>query len=122
MCWTFFIERLWSCSNLCLSLPASYWIKKGRVAAIYKGHVPLSTLLDDVALLSKPESEARDAAVPFPGRWASDLFPPQAIRLAESFAAAGNPSLRKRYLKDYLLRFQSAETRLYLGRLLIDEK
>ena len=105
-----------------LPIPTSFLLdKKGRVAAIYKGHVPLSTLLDDVALLSKPESEARDAAVPFPGRWASDLFPPQAIRLAESFAAAGNPSLRKRYLKDYLLRFQSAETRLYLGRLLIDE-
>ena len=105
-----------------LPIPTSFLLdKEGRVAAIYKGHVPLSTLLDDVALLSKPESEARDAAVPFSGRWASDLFPPQAIRLAESFATAGNPSLRKRYLKDYLLRFESEETRLYLGRILLDE-
>ncbi len=105
-----------------LPIPTSFLLdKKGRVAAIYKGHIKLSTLLDDVALLDKPENQARDAAVPFPGRWASDLFPPQAIRLAESFAAAGKPSLRIRYLKDYLLRFQSKETRLHLGRLLLNE-
>ena len=105
-----------------LPIPTSFLLdKKGRVAAIYKGHIKLSTLLDDVALLDKPENQARDAAVPFPGRWASDLFPPQAIRLAESFAAAGKPSLRISYLKDYLLRFQSKETRLHLGRLLLNE-
>ena len=89
-----------------LPVPTGFLLdREGRVAAIYKGPVELERLLADVKLLDGDEHRAREAAVPFPGRWASDLFPPQPKRLAEAFARAGRPEWRDRYLADYAERF-----------------
>lgn len=72
-------------------------------------------------LEEEEESVARDAAVPFPGRWASNLFPPQPERLAESYANAGHPDWRDRYLSDYAARTPSFTPSASPGALLLME-
>ena len=58
-----------------LPVPSSFLLDRfGGVAAIYKGPVELETITKDMALVSKSRTEQRDAAVPFHGRWASQVF------------------------------------------------
>ena len=85
-----------------LPVPSSFLLDRGgNVAAIYKGRVELDRLLEDVAMLDAPVEAQRSGAVPYPGRWASEPFPPQPLRYANALAAAGKPELRLRYLRDF---------------------
>ncbi|MFN0125059.1 MAG: ASPIC/UnbV domain-containing protein [Verrucomicrobiales bacterium] len=101
-----------------LPAPSSFLLdKSGRVAAIYKGPVPVTLLLADAALLDKPAEAQRDAAVPFAGRWASQPFPPQPLRYAEAFASIGQPAWRTAYLAQYDRQFPSPDVQSHLGQL-----
>jgi Flp pilus assembly protein TadD len=103
-----------------LPAPSSFLLdREGKVAAIYKGRVALTQLLTDVALLDKSPEVQRDAAVPFPGRWASQVFPPQPLRYAEALASTGKPERRVAYLTHYLKTTPSAEVQSQLGQLLL---
>lgn len=54
-----------------LSLPTSLLFDRyGRLAIVYRGPVTPDQLLKDLSLLDVDRSRLRDAAVPFPGRWA----------------------------------------------------
>jgi tetratricopeptide (TPR) repeat protein len=58
-----------------LPLPSSFLVDShGRLAVIYKGPVPVSQLLADVAALDADPPARRASAVPFPGRWVSEPF------------------------------------------------
>ena len=86
-----------------LPVPASFLLDaKGRVAAIYKGRVPLDTLLEDVSLLKADLLKQRERAVPYPGRWASTPFAPNPNRVAATFERAGQEEQAMAYLKDFL--------------------
>jgi Flp pilus assembly protein TadD len=100
-----------------LPSPTSFLLdREGRVAAIYKGRVALTQLLSDVALLDQSLEAQRDAAVPFPGRWASQVFPPQPLRYADALASTGKPERRIAYLTHYLKTTRSAEVQGQLGQ------
>ena len=101
-----------------LPAPSSFLLdKSGRVAAIYKGPVPVAMLLADAALLDQPAEAQRDAAVPFPGLWALHPFPPQPLRYAEAFASIGQPARRTAYLTQYDRQFPSPDVQSHLGHL-----
>ena len=56
--------------HLPLPVPTSMLIDtEGNLAALYRGSVDLDRVLDDVANLQLGPEEARNRAVPFPGRW-----------------------------------------------------
>jgi len=104
-----------------LPAPTSFLLdKEGRVAAIYKGAVPLVTLFADLALLEKPVETQRDAAVPYQGRWASQPFPPQPLRYAEAFANIGQPARRLAYLAWYNRKAPDAAVQMRLGELYLE--
>lgn len=93
-----FIER-----QAPLPVPASFLLDtRGRVAAIYKGRVPLDTLLEDAELLNADLPAQRAAAVPYAGRWASKPFPPNPNRIAAAFEKAGQEEEAIAYLKHFL--------------------
>jgi Flp pilus assembly protein TadD/peroxiredoxin len=105
-----------------LPAPSSFLLdREGKVAAIYKSRAALTQLLADAALLDKSPEAQRDAAVPFPGRWASQVFPPQPLRYAETLAATGKPERRVAYLTHYLKSTPAADVQLRLGQLLLED-
>jgi Flp pilus assembly protein TadD/peroxiredoxin len=58
-----------------LPVPSAFLIDaEGKLAAVYKGKVPLARLLEDVGDCIRGGKEARDAALPFPGRWFVNPF------------------------------------------------
>lgn len=62
-----------------LPVPTSFLIdSRGRMAAIYKGAVPVSRILADAKKIDLSTDERRAASLPFPGRWFS---PPRPLHL-----------------------------------------
>ncbi|MGH9362129.1 MAG: ASPIC/UnbV domain-containing protein, partial [Thermoanaerobaculia bacterium] len=58
-----------------LSLPSAFLIDpEGKLAVVYRGRVPMARLLEDAADCVRPGKDARDAALPFPGRWFVNPF------------------------------------------------
>jgi tetratricopeptide (TPR) repeat protein len=58
-----------------LPIPSAFLIdSEGRLAAVYRGKVPIPRLLADVADCVRGGKDARDAALPFPGRWYVNPF------------------------------------------------
>jgi Flp pilus assembly protein TadD len=105
-----------------LPAPTSFLLDgEGKVAAIYKGRVALDQLLADVLLLDKSPEAQRDAAVPFPGRWASQVFPPQPLRYAEALASTGKPERRVAYLTHYLKFTPDPQVQTFLGQTFLAE-
>ncbi len=101
-----------------LPVPSSFLIDaQGRVAAIYKGTVPTTTLLRDVKLLTADLETQRTAAVPYSGRWASEPFPPNPTRVAATFEKAGQALQAIDYLRRFL-----AGARTYLQDQYGDQK
>jgi tetratricopeptide (TPR) repeat protein len=86
-----------------LPVPATFLLdEKGRVAGIYKGPVSAQTLISDAQLLTKLIEEQREAALPYSGRWASLPFPPDPLRVATTFSAAGQTNRAIEYVRDLL--------------------
>jgi tetratricopeptide (TPR) repeat protein len=62
-----------------LPLPTSVLLDaEGRLAAFYKGPVPIETLVEHAALVAESGAQLLDAALPFAGRWETA---PRALRL-----------------------------------------
>lgn len=92
-----------------LPVPSSFLLDRfGAVAAIYKGPLALDTLATDVEMLAKSREEQRAAAVPFAGRWASEVFPTDPRPLVQSIDLAGEPRNANMYLNRYIDYAQSA--------------
>jgi len=78
---TTLVERLNAVQRALLSkksplpVPSAFLIdSEGKLAAIYKGVVPLARLLEDAGDSIRGGKDARDAAVPFTGRWFVNPF------------------------------------------------
>ncbi len=66
-----------------LPLPSSFLIDpQGRLAAVYKGPVSVEVLTRDAAMAKAPPADLRDAAVPFAGQWAGDIFQSHILAIA----------------------------------------
>ena len=66
-----------------LPVPSSFLIDgQGRLADIYTGPIEVDQLLMDVDRLVASPSERRRLAVPFDGRWSSNVKSPRVLRLA----------------------------------------
>jgi len=74
-----------------LPLPTSFLISRGQVVAIYKGPVSVDRLLEDVttAAVVDGSAQARDLAIPFPGRWSDAVFATNPIVVAETYLEGG---------------------------------
>ena len=92
-----------------LPVPSSFLLDKhGRLAAIYKGKVRSDVLLQDVALLAATKEEQRQHAVPFRGRFASEVFPDDPRPLAKSMELAGAADRAVDYLASALDLYDTA--------------
>src|SRR4029453_8005802 len=78
---TSLVERLDAVQRTLLSkktpipVPSAFLIdSEGKLAAVYRGQVPLARLLEDFGDCVRGGKDSRDAAVPFPGRWFVNSF------------------------------------------------
>ncbi|MBI4600791.1 MAG: ASPIC/UnbV domain-containing protein [Planctomycetes bacterium] len=89
-----------------LPVPSAFLIDaRGRLAVVYRGRVPLARLLEDTGECVRGGKDARDAALPFPGRWyvnpfGADLLaiPRELLEVSDSIEAL-----------DYLIRHVAAD-------------
>ena len=74
-----------------LPVPTSFLLDgRGRLAAVYRGRVPVARILADAAAAVKNDDAARSAAaLPFPGRWLVTPEPPDPSLWLNDHAAAG---------------------------------
>ena len=86
-----------------LPIPTSFLMTPdGHLAAVYKGPVSVEQLVADVRTLSLPEERRRAAAVPFPGRWAQDVFETHPIAVGQSYIEGGYLGDAREYLETWL--------------------
>jgi tetratricopeptide (TPR) repeat protein len=91
-----------------LQVPTSVLLDQwGRVASIYKGRVSLDQLRADRRLLDQSLTAQRDAAVPFPGRWASEVFPVDPFPVVWTLDLIGRPQATAEYLQKYVELFET---------------
>ena len=96
------IQRTFLEKQTPLPVPTSFLLDaNGGVAAIYKGPVELETLIQDVELLTKSKTVQRNAAVPFAGRWASQVFPADPRPVVRTLDLAGDTAVANAYLNRY---------------------
>ena len=75
-----------------LPVPSSFLVDEdNNVAVIYKGRVSLGQLLNDLRFLSAPKDSWRVSAVPFPGRFISQLPEPDPTRVSSQLLDANEP-------------------------------
>jgi Flp pilus assembly protein TadD len=92
-----------------LQVPTSVLLDQwGRVAAIYKGRVSLDQLRADRRLLDETPGTQRDAAVPFAGQWASEVFPLDPFPVMRTLDLMDRPQATIDYIKKYVRLFESA--------------
>ena len=85
-----------------LPVPSSFLVDEdNNVAVIYKGRVPLEQILNDSRILSASKDSWRVSAVPFPGRFISQLPEPDPTRVSSQLLDANEP----RYALSYLDQF-----------------
>lgn len=85
-----------------LPVPTTFLVdREGRLAVVYKGGVAITRLLEDLKDLDRPTPEQRDLAVPFPGRWYTNPFPPDLLSVAGEFKDRNQPELALDYLTDH---------------------
>ena len=86
-----------------LPVPTTFLLdSRGRIAAIYKGRVSVSTLIADAARIASPIEEQRETAVPFKGSWAALPFPSAPLRIAATFSSVGSAEAAIQYVEDLL--------------------
>ncbi len=116
------LDRLFS-KQIPLAVPTSFLLdRQGRLAALYRGPVTVSTLREDMGALGLEEEARRGRLVPFAGRW---FEKPQSLRLttiAQRFLDEGYPRDALHFLQAALvLRPQEPELLTSLGNLLQSE-
>lgn len=86
-----------------LPLPMSVLVDPaGRGAAIYFGPVSSRVLLADILSMAADPATYRQYAVPFPGRWAHDVFESHPIAVASAYLEGGYCDDARAYLDKYL--------------------
>jgi len=94
-----------------LPVPSSFLLDaNGHLSVLYKGGVEFETLLTDMAALPRPADTHRDLAVPFPGRWYTNPFPPDLMAVPTAFLDQNQPALALDYLDNNLLALIDAAT------------
>ncbi len=94
------VQRAVLDSHTELSLPTSFLVDaSGKVAFIYKGRTPASTILQDLAALSLPDRSTRAAAVPFPGTWLAPASDALWQGLVTELEEHGHYEVARDYLK-----------------------
>ena len=82
-----------------MPVPTSFLIDgRGRLAVVYKGQADAAQVLQDIAKLSTTAAAHRDLAVPFPGSWYTNPFPPDLLAIPRTWQGLGRPELALRYL------------------------
>ncbi len=82
-----------------LSIPTSLLITKdGELAAIYRGPISPSEIIQDVRQLNSPANDPRDFAAPLPGSWNTPPRQLMASALAREFRTRGYQADYARYL------------------------
>ena len=86
-----------------LPVPSSFLLdEQGRLVAIYRGAQDLDVILADLKNLSAPGEQQRNAAVPFPGKWASLVFTPDPTPVVRTFEVTNRENLIGGYLERYI--------------------
>jgi len=94
-------DRIYRHRNL--PVPTSFLLDcDRRVVAIYKGRVDVSTLLEDLRKIDLLPAEARDEAVPFPGRWSRGSFVTNPVAVAKIYQEGGYFEDAREYLERFL--------------------
>ena len=89
-----------------LPIPSSFLIDaEGKLAVVYRGQVPLHLLLEDVGDGARPKKDARDAAVPFAGRWYVSSFGADLLAIPRELLAIS----QNREALDYLIRHVASD-------------
>lgn len=82
-----------------LPIPCSFLMdERGNLMAVYKGGVVADDLKDDVALLDAATPDPRDPAIPFPGLWSMDAFPPDLMAVPTELANIGRSAEALSYM------------------------
>lgn len=94
-----------------LPVPSSFLMDaNGDLSVVYKGSMDIETLLADMATLSNQNATHRDLAVPFPGRWYTNPFPPDLMAIPNAFLEQDQPALALNYLNNNLIELIDAAT------------
>ncbi|MBI5431298.1 MAG: VCBS repeat-containing protein [Planctomycetes bacterium] len=90
--------------------------RENRVVAVDRGECDLATLLRDVAHAARPESELRELATPFPGRWLGSAPKADLLSLARAFEAAGFADAARLYELAHAARLESSGANALFAR------
>src|SRR4029453_13693869 len=95
---TSLVERLDAVQRTLLSkktpipVPSAFLIdSEGKLAAVYRGQVPLARLLEDFGDCVRGGKDSRDAAVPFPGRWFVNSFGADLLAIPRELLEISHP-------------------------------
>jgi len=73
-----------------MPVPCSFLLDgRRRLVALYSGPVLVDQLLADARLAAASPQDERTAAIPFPGRWYTNAFPPDVLAIPERLALMG---------------------------------
>ena len=86
-----------------LPVPSSFLVdQSGGLMAVYKGNVRAAQVIADVSSLDRTVSDPRDVAIPFPGRWAMNAFPPDFMAIATGLISIGRTQESLDYLVNHI--------------------
>lgn len=92
-----------------LPVPSSFLIDEdNNVAVIYKGRVSLVQLLNDSRILSASKDSWRVSAIPFPGRFISQLPEPDPTRVSSQLLDANEPRYALSYLEQFNQKYPNS--------------
>jgi hypothetical protein len=98
------VERSLLLHHAPLPIPTSFLVDEhGRLAVVYKGPLDVEQLLADRQLLDDVSNDPRDAAVPFPGRWLTDPFPPDLLSIPSQLVVVRRGLAAYEYLSKNVL-------------------
>ena len=82
-----------------LPVPCSFLVDgQGNLMVVYKGAVSAETVIQDISHLDQLTADPRDAAVPFPGLWAMNAFPPDLMAIPSGLRAIGRTTEALNYM------------------------
>ena len=86
-----------------LPVPCSFLLdSNGKLIVVYKGTVTSEQVVRDVDLQEQHLDNVRVRAVPFPGRWVMNTFPPDLMSVAESLRDIGRVEESLQYMLTHI--------------------
>ena len=100
-------------------MPSSFLVDEdNNVAVIYKGRVSSGQLLNDLRILSASKDSWRVSAVPFPGRFISQLPEPDPIRVSSQLLDANEPRYALSYLEQFNQKYPNSPNVIRMMKIL----